>query len=159
MIDTAKQSCDVDSDVESSFCLHAQLHAHKRWIEVMTAVQCRLWQLFWHGMCRRKFPLHISQDGSHEETRDAARSFLPRVRYLSHYELEMPVPRQRKENIAYYRIANHYKFIMRTFFDCFQFPRIIILEVRDWPPAASCMSATFWMPVFGIFQVFAMRVC
>lgn len=80
-------------------------------------------------MCRRKFPLHISQDGSHEETRDAARSFLPQVRYLSHYELAAPVPRQRKENIAYYRISNHYKFIMHTFFDCFEFPRIIILEV------------------------------
>ena len=86
-------------------------------------------QLFWLGLCRRKFPLHISQDGSHEDTRNAARSFLPRVRYLSHYELEAPIPRQRRENIAYYRISNHYKFIMRTFFDCFEYPRLIILEV------------------------------
>ncbi|KAK9868373.1 hypothetical protein WJX84_008202 [Apatococcus fuscideae] len=77
---------------------------------------------------RRKFPLHISQDGSHEETKEVARGFLPRVRYLSHYELAAPIPRQRKENIAYYRIANHYKFIFQTFFDCFNFPRIIILE-------------------------------
>ena len=89
----------------------------------------KMQQLAWPGMCRRKFPLHISQDGSHEETKEVARGFLPRVRYLSHYELAAPIPRQRKENIAYYRIANHYKFIFQTFFDCFNFPRIIILEV------------------------------
>jgi hypothetical protein len=40
--------------------------------------------------------------------------------------------------LAYYRIANHYKFIMKTFFDCFQYPKLIILEVRN--PISSCRS-------------------
>ena len=51
------------------------------------------------------------------------------VSYLHHMELKPPVPLNRKENLAYYRIANHYKFIMQTFFDCLHVPRLIILEV------------------------------
>ena len=35
----------------------------------------------------------------------------------------------RSEKVAYYRIANHYKFLLRTFFDCLGFERLIILEV------------------------------
>ena len=57
------------------------------------------------------------------------------VSYLHHKELKPPVPLNRKENLAYYRIANHYKFIMQTFFDCLRVPRLIILEVS---------SATWW---------------
>lgn len=34
------------------------------------------------------------------------------------------------EKIEYYRIANHYRYIFKTFFDCFLYPRLIILEVR-----------------------------
>ena len=52
------------------------------------------------------------------------------VSYLHHMELKPPVPLNRKENLAYYRIANHYKFIMQTFFDCLRVPRLIILEVQ-----------------------------
>ena len=37
------------------------------------------------------------------------------------------------EKIEYYRIANHYRYIFRTFFDCFLYPRLIILEVRPSP--------------------------
>ena len=51
------------------------------------------------------------------------------VHYLHHMELVPPVPKSKKESLAYYRIANHYKFILQTFFDCFQFQRLIILEV------------------------------
>ena len=44
-----------------------------------------------------------------------------------------PTPRRcrcrRSEKVVYYRIANHYRFILRTFFDCFAFQRLIILEV------------------------------
>ncbi len=38
--------------------------------------------------------------------------------------------RQSQEKIEYYRIAAHYRFILRTMFDCFQYPRVIILEVN-----------------------------
>lgn len=44
-------------------------------------------------------------------------------------EWEKPVTEKRKENLAYYRIANHYKFVLKTLFDCFGYPRVIILEV------------------------------
>lgn len=51
------------------------------------------------------------------------------MRYLHHLETRPPETLTRKENKAYYRIANHYNFIMRTFFDCFGYPRLILLEV------------------------------
>jgi hypothetical protein len=50
------------------------------------------------------------------------------VSYLHHRELVKPVLKRSNEKIAYYRIAAHYRFILRTFFDCFKFPRLIILE-------------------------------
>lgn len=34
----------------------------------------------------------------------------------------------RKERVAYYRIANHYKFIMQQLFDCRRFDKLIIVE-------------------------------
>ncbi len=34
----------------------------------------------------------------------------------------------RKEPIAYYRIANHYRFIMQQIFDCRQFDKLILVE-------------------------------
>jgi hypothetical protein len=34
-----------------------------------------------------------------------------------------------KENLAYYRISNHYKFILGVMFDCLQYKKAIILEV------------------------------
>ena len=53
------------------------------------------------------------------------------VRYL-HHEEDGPPKRMlnKRENLAYYRIANHYKFIMRTFFECFGYSKLVILEVR-----------------------------
>lgn len=39
-------------------------------------------------------------------------------------------PLNRNENLAYYRIANHYKYILQTMFDCLQYKKAIILEVR-----------------------------
>ena len=52
------------------------------------------------------------------------------ISYLHHLERVAPVVRQSHEKIEYYRIAAHYRFIMRTMFDCFKYPRLIILEVR-----------------------------
>ena len=82
---------------------------------------------------RQKFPLYISQDGPVPNPRVAelakaldAEGFS----YLHHQEDKPPEPlTSKKENLAYYRIANHYKFLMRTFFDCFGYSKLIILEV------------------------------
>ncbi|KAK9812907.1 hypothetical protein WJX72_005613 [[Myrmecia] bisecta] len=80
------------------------------------------------GSNRQKFPLYISQDGGHEGVHDMALTYAPLIRYLNHIEDAEPVKRGKKENVAYYRIANHYKFFMKTFFDCFEYPKLIILE-------------------------------
>ena len=56
------------------------------------------------------------------------------IGYLHHKELVAPVVRRKIEKIAYYRIAAHYRFILRTFFDCFKYPRLIILEARPQRP-------------------------
>ena len=57
------------------------------------------------------------------------------VSYLHHRELVKPVTKTSNawDKLAYYRIANHYKFIFRTFFDCFEYPHVIILEVSHLP--------------------------
>ena len=84
--------------------------------------------------CRRKFPLYISQDGKVPKAAVAnlAKSYADRgIRYLHHREEAPPIRLlNRRENLAYYRIANHYKFILQTFFECFGYSRLIILEVR-----------------------------
>lgn len=77
---------------------------------------------------RKKFPLFISQDGKDKRVRDFARSLAPDVTYINHIEERAPVPPNRKERIAYYRIANHYKFIMQQLFDCRNYERLIIVE-------------------------------
>ena len=53
--------------------------------------------------------------------------------YLHHKELIKPVTKTDKlwDKIAYYRIANHYRWIFQTMFECFQYPRLIILEVTQ----------------------------
>ena len=53
------------------------------------------------------------------------------VSYLHHQELVKPVTKTRNawDKLEYYRIANHYKYILKTFFDCFRYPHVIILEV------------------------------
>lgn len=47
---------------------------------------------------------------------------------MNHVEEHVPKKNAPGENVAYYRIANHYKFLLRTFFDCFEYPKLIILE-------------------------------
>ena len=83
---------------------------------------------------RQRFPLFVSQDGTppNQDVAALAHSLASwGVHYLHHMELVPPTPKSRKESLAYYRIANHYKFILQTFFDCFHFPRLIILEVSS----------------------------
>ncbi|KAL4450561.1 hypothetical protein ABPG77_000917 [Micractinium sp. CCAP 211/92] len=77
---------------------------------------------------RHKFPLFVSQDFNASGVQDVVEQHLDRLRYLQHYEEQEPVTERKKEPVVYYRIANHYKFILRTMFDCFGFQRVIILE-------------------------------
>ena len=51
------------------------------------------------------------------------------VTYLSHQQRARPMVADSSERAAYYRIAEHYRFVLRTLFDCFRYPRVIILEV------------------------------
>ena len=77
------------------------------------------------------FPLFISQDGMHPEVKRVIlqHAHAKVLHYLQHIEAQPPhLSDPSNENIAYYRIANHYKFIFKTFFECFQYPRLIILE-------------------------------
>ncbi len=62
---------------------------------------------------------------------DPTRDCCLQVSYLHHRELTKPVTKTSNawDKLAYYRIANHYKFIFKTFFDCFGYPHVIILEV------------------------------
>lgn len=77
-----------------------------------------------------RFPLFLSQDGASEGVQAVAEAYLPRgLRYMQREERELPTPNSpEKESVAYYRIANHYKFLLRTLFDCFGYPRVIIVE-------------------------------
>ena len=34
----------------------------------------------------------------------------------------------RKDPVAYYRISNHYKFLLMQLFDCFQYEKVILVE-------------------------------
>ena len=86
----------------------------------------------------------MSQDGTppNQDVAALAHSLAAQgVHYLHHMELQPPKAKSRKESLAYYRIANHYKFILQTFFDCLCFPRLIILEV---PPCARRSPAGLW---------------
>lgn len=77
---------------------------------------------------RLKFPLFVSQDFNASGVQDVVEQHLDKLSYLQHYEEREPVTERKKEPVVYYRIANHYKFILRTMFDCFGFQRVIILE-------------------------------
>ncbi|KAL6771861.1 hypothetical protein ACKKBG_A28055 [Auxenochlorella protothecoides x Auxenochlorella symbiontica] len=75
-----------------------------------------------------RFPLYISQDSDAPGVQEVIEQHLDKLRYLQHREVAPPIPSNKREILAYYRIANHYKFIFQTFFDCFGFARLIILE-------------------------------
>mmetsp|Transcript_38036 Transcript_38036/g.107451 ORF Transcript_38036/g.107451 Transcript_38036/m.107451 type:complete len:572 (+) Transcript_38036:324-2039(+) len=81
----------------------------------------------WRDEWKSKFPLYVSQDGGDKMVRETVlkhREF----KYLNHVESKPPQALNSKENLAYYRIANHYKFILMVMFDCLQYKKAIILE-------------------------------
>ena len=93
--------------------------------------------------CREKFPLYISQDGPIPNPRVAELAkHLAKdgINYMHHKEDKPPEPMTtKKENLAYYRISNHYKFLMRTFFECFGYNKLIILEASH-PHSMACFG-------------------
>ena len=78
---------------------------------------------------RQKFPLYISQDGNQTGIAELARSYAPSIFHMQHVEADNFPTRKKSESVVYYRIASHYKFVMRQMFDCWQYPKVIILEV------------------------------
>ena len=106
---------------------------------------------------RRKFPLHISQDGNNSAVADFASNpaaavshgeldhvdpaDMPHVLHMQHVQADSFPTRAASEPIAYYRISDHYKFVMQQIFDCWQYPKLIILEVSSMT-AASVNSAS-----------------
>lgn len=67
---------------------------------------------------------------SFADARDAVTHALggAQITYLSHQQRTRPMVADSSERTAYYRIAEHYRFVLRTLFDCFRYPRVIILE-------------------------------
>ncbi|KAM1031471.1 hypothetical protein TB2_034701 [Malus domestica] len=74
-----------------------------------------------------KFPLFVSQDGSHPAVKQKALSY-DQLTYMQHLDYE-PVHAERPgELIAYYKIARHYKWALDGLFYKHNFNRVIILE-------------------------------
>ncbi|KAM1791330.1 hypothetical protein ACFX12_035308 [Malus domestica] len=74
-----------------------------------------------------KFPLFVSQDGSHPAVKKKALSY-DQLTYMQHLDYE-PVHAERPgELIAYYKIARHYKWALDGLFYKHNFNRVIILE-------------------------------
>ncbi|VFQ62109.1 unnamed protein product [Cuscuta campestris] len=74
-----------------------------------------------------KFPIFISQDGSHPDVKRLALSY-DQLTYMQHLDYE-PVHTERPgEIIAYYKIARHYKWALDQLFYKHNFSRVIILE-------------------------------
>ncbi|KAK1303836.1 Alpha-1,3-mannosyl-glycoprotein 2-beta-N-acetylglucosaminyltransferase [Acorus calamus] len=74
-----------------------------------------------------KFPLFISQDGTHQGVKDAALSY-SQTTYMQHLDFEEVHPERPGELIAYYKIARHYKWALDELFIKHSFSRVIILE-------------------------------
>ena len=107
---------------------------------------------------RQMFPLYISQDGNQSGIAELARCHAPAIFHMQHVEADNFPTRKKNEPVAYYRIASHYRFIMQQFFDCWQYPKLIILEVC--PPAlhATCLcechcKVQSYAPVLGVQAV------
>lgn len=74
-----------------------------------------------------KYPLFVSQDGSHPDVKSKALSY-DQLTYMQHLDYE-PVHTERPgELIAYYKIARHYKWALDELFNKHKFNRVIILE-------------------------------
>ena len=77
-----------------------------------------------------KFPVFISQDGRHKATRAFAENKAKDFHWMQHLEDRPPTTRTRFrwDSVAYYRIAAHYKWAMKTLFDDLGYERVIVLE-------------------------------
>ena len=77
-----------------------------------------------------KFPVFISQDGRHKATRAYAEGEAKDFHWMQHLEDRPPTTRTRFrwDRVAYYRIAAHYKWAMKTLFDDLGYERVIVLE-------------------------------
>ncbi len=77
-----------------------------------------------------KFPVFISQDGRHKATRAYAEGEAKDFHWMQHLEDRPPTTRTRFrwDRVAYYRIAAHYKWAMKTLFDHLGYERVIVLE-------------------------------
>ncbi|KAL5713773.1 alpha-1,3-mannosyl-glycoprotein 2-beta-N-acetylglucosaminyltransferase [Ranunculus cassubicifolius] len=74
-----------------------------------------------------KFPLFISQDGTNEDVKKKSLSY-NQLTYMQHLDFR-PIHTERSgELIAYYKIANHYKWALDELFYKHNFTRVIILE-------------------------------
>lgn len=79
---------------------------------------------------RQKFHLYISQDGNQSGIAELSRGHAPSIYHMQHAAKDNFPTRKKSEAVAYYRIASHYKYIMQQMFDCWQYPKVIFLEVR-----------------------------
>ncbi|KAL3158246.1 hypothetical protein ABBQ38_010498 [Trebouxia sp. C0009 RCD-2024] len=80
------------------------------------------------GTARQNFHLYISQDGNQSGIAELARSHAPSIFHMQHVRTDNFPTRKKSEPVAYYRIASHYKYIMQQMFDCWQYPKVILLE-------------------------------
>lgn len=67
------------------------------------------------------------------------------ITYLSHQQRAVPMVADSREKPAYYRIADHYRFVLSTLFECLRYPRVIVLEVRAEDEWKRCMQCLFSM--------------
>ena len=127
----------------------------------------------YHGPVAAKFPLFVSQDGGDVRVRDKAASF-PQFLYMQHVGGEEPVMQRVGEVVAYYHIADHYKWALTQLFDVVGVERVILMEgeVPEPPPPHTALERgrhTFEVQVYtggvyGSIRVFAgifgyIRIC
>ncbi|GMY05271.1 alpha-1,3-mannosyl-glycoprotein 2-beta-N-acetylglucosaminyltransferase isoform X1 [Fagus crenata] len=74
-----------------------------------------------------KYPLFVSQDGSHPDVKSKALSY-DQLTYMQHLDYEKVQTERPGELVAYYKIARHYKWALDELFYKHNFSRVIILE-------------------------------
>ncbi|KAK4741090.1 hypothetical protein SAY87_024678 [Trapa incisa] len=75
----------------------------------------------------KKYPLFVSQDGSDPSVRKKAMSY-DQLTYMQHLDSKPVLTERPGELIAYYKIAQHYKWALDKLFYGHNFSRVIILE-------------------------------
>lgn len=66
-----------------------------------------------------QFPIIVSQDCGHEETRKVIESYGPNVTLIQHPDLsDIPLPPKQKKFLGYYKLNRHYKWALnKTFYE------------------------------------------